>query len=361
VFASARIKISRTVELDEVLSAYKTGMQLCTDQAWKRRIKNNIKLHPFVYKKLKKTLPAQLAVSCIKQACGIVKKAKTIPNIKRASVRYNFPRAARIKGNELHLRCLKERVVIPFSVPVCFQNYFDTWNIKEGLLSVNRRGEMFFLFCFEKEAVAIKGRKKSIGIDLGITHTAVTSKAKFYSSKHSNKVNRKYAYLRGKLQAKGTRASKKLLKKVSGREQRFRAWRNHNVSKQIIGECKSTGVNEIVLEDLKGIRTRVEKKQRRTKTSGWSYAQLKNFIAYKAERAGIAIRYVNPFCTSKLCSKCGELGVRYRGGFSCERCGIKDINADWNAAKNISHPKLGLRQAHVNVPHSTIPTRTLVV
>jgi IS605 OrfB family transposase len=361
MFASAKIKIECTPELDEVLSAYTNGMQFCVDEAWKRSIKNNIKLHPFVYTELKKTLPAQLSVSCIKQACGIVKKAKTKPTIKRASVRYNFPRAARIKDNTLLLRCIQHRASVSLNIPNCFKHYFSTWNIKEGLLHADRAGRAYFTFCFEKEGVLSKKRKRSVGIDLGIRHTAVTSKAVFYSSKDSNRVNRKYAYLRAKLQAKGTRASKSLLKRISGREQRYRAWRNHTVSKSIVRDCNTTGVNEIVLEDLKGIRTSVSKKQRRTKVHGWSYAQLKSFIAYKAERVGIAVRLVNPFYTSKLCSKCGRIGLRHRGGFSCERCGIRSMSADLNAARNISSPKLDVRQALVNVPHSTTSTRTLVV
>ena len=103
---TAKIKIVPTNEVVATIDAYRKGLQFCVDTAWHKKIKNNVRLHPFVYPRLRKTLPAQLAVACIKQACGIVKKAKTKPLIQRASVGYNFPRSANLKGNVLVLRLL---------------------------------------------------------------------------------------------------------------------------------------------------------------------------------------------------------------------------------------------------------------
>ena len=63
--------IIKTIEL------YKQGLQHCVDVAWGMKIRNNVQLHPFVYQDLRKVgLPSQLSISCIKQSCGIVKKAK---------------------------------------------------------------------------------------------------------------------------------------------------------------------------------------------------------------------------------------------------------------------------------------------
>ena len=106
---SAKIKINATNEVIRTIKAYTKTLQFCVDNAWRRKIRNNVKLHPFVYKHLRKTLPSQLAVACISQACGMVKKAKNKPLIKKASVRYNFPRSANLKGDVLVLRLLKTR------------------------------------------------------------------------------------------------------------------------------------------------------------------------------------------------------------------------------------------------------------
>ena len=51
--------------------------------------------------------------------------------------------------------------------------------------------------------------------------------------------------------------------------------------------------------------------------SGWSFGQLQAFVAYKAERCGIKIEYVDPAYTSQTCAQCGALGVRRGDVFSC--------------------------------------------
>lgn len=59
---------------------------------------------------------------------------------------------------------------------------------------------------------------------------------------------------------KQTKSSKRKLKKVSGKERRFRADINHCVSKHLVEKAKDTNVG-IALEDLSGItkRTTVRK------------------------------------------------------------------------------------------------------
>ena len=83
--------------------------------------------------------------------------------------------------------------------------------------------------------------------------------------------------------------------------------------------------------------------------SNWSFFQLQSFIQYKAERKGIRFIRVNPHYTSQICHKCGRLGSRSSGCFSCH-CGLSLFNADLNAARNLAHPMLVERQAAVNQP-----------
>src|SRR3990167_8411174 len=97
--ASVPIKLKITEPIIKTIELYKQGLQFCVDTAWEMKIRNNIELHPFIYSKLRETLPSQLAISCIKQACGMIKKAKTKPFINKVSVRYNQPRSFSFKNN----------------------------------------------------------------------------------------------------------------------------------------------------------------------------------------------------------------------------------------------------------------------
>ncbi|MBR9703605.1 transposase, partial [Candidatus Woesearchaeota archaeon] len=283
---TAKIKIIATPEIIRTFKVYGKGLQFCINYAWKLKIKNNIQLHPFVYKRLRKTLPSQLAIACIKQACGIVKKAKTKPFINRVSMRYNFPRSASFKDNVLSLSTIKGRVKIPFSIPSCYQRYFTWGQPKESLLRIDKKNRCFFLFTFSKEVNAIKRNIRSqnfvLGVDLGVKRLAVLSDGEHIHGRNIRGVKRRYDFLRRKLQAKGTHSAIRLLKKVRGREKRFVAWANHNVSKRIV-EGFTGGV--IRLEDLEGIKK--QRGRRHNKMLGcWSYYQLQSFISYKAAIRG---------------------------------------------------------------------------
>lgn len=39
----------------------------------------------------------------------------------------------------------------------------------------------------------------------------------------------------------------------------------------------------------------------------WAFAQLGDFITYKARRAGVPVVYVDPAYTSRTCSRCGHV------------------------------------------------------
>src|SRR5262249_28121909 len=101
-----------------------------------------------------------------------------------------------------------------------------------------------------------------LGVDLGIIQLATTSDGEFlnYSAApkhaHINQVRACYSRFRAKLQKKGTKSAKRLLKKRSGREKRFAKDVNHCLSKALVSTAKGTG-RGIALEDLTHIRSRV--------------------------------------------------------------------------------------------------------
>ncbi|GIO38124.1 transposase [Paenibacillus sp. SSG-1] len=165
-----------------------------------------------------------------------------------------------------------------------------------------------------------------IGVDLGIANIAVDSTSEVFSGSKVNSIRARHRRLRKKLQAKGTKSAKRLLKKRRRKEQRFVRDINHCISKKIVEKAKGTR-SMIALEDLKGIRERTEKtvkKAQRAKHSSWAFYQLRQFIEYKARLAGVPVVLVDPRNTSRTCPECGLIDKKNRATrdtFHCQCCG----------------------------------------
>ena len=327
---SIPIKIKVNEVIVKTIELYKKGLQHCVDVAWGMKIRNNVQLHPFVYKDLRKIgLPSQLSVACIKQACGMVKKAKSNPIINKVSIRYNPPRSFSFKNNVLSISTIQGRIKIPIKIPNYALDYFG-WEIRESLLTQNK-GKYYFTFTFLKEdTINSQHCNRVLGIDLGVNKIAVTSEGKFYG-KNIKQLRVKHDKLVSVLQSKCTKASKRKLKKISGSWRRFMRWSNHNITSDIVGSLNNGDV--IVMEDLKGIR----KSARYNKwVHKWAFFEFQKFIEYKALAKGIRIVYINPAYTSKTCSICHNRDtIRHSGFIECKTCGHCS-DSDFGASKNIA-------------------------
>ncbi|MFJ3576069.1 RNA-guided endonuclease InsQ/TnpB family protein [Streptomyces rubiginosohelvolus] len=176
-----------------------------------------------------------------------------------------------------------------------------------------------------------------VGVDLGIVNIATASTGYRAAGRGLNRHRKRQLDLRKKLQAKGTKSAKRLLKKRSRKEARHTANVNHIISKTIVATAERTG-SGIALEDLTGIRSRVRlRKDQRTSLHSWSFHQLGQYIEYKAKRAGVPLVYVDPAYTSQQCSECGHIDRKNRvdqATFACRSCGAL-MHADDNASHNI--------------------------
>ena len=176
-----------------------------------------------------------------------------------------------------------------------------------------------------------------LGVDLGIVSLAVDSDGNTYTGADVERIRSKLARRKAGLQKRGTKAAKRKLKKLAGKEARFRRHANHCISKAIVGSAQRSG-RGIGLEDLKHIRRRVKaRRASRSRLHSWSFHQLQAFLAYKAKRAGVPVVYVDPRYTSQACSCCGTIDKKNRpdqATFLCIACG-HEAKADFNAAINI--------------------------
>jgi IS605 OrfB family transposase len=119
---------------------------------------------------------------------------------------------------------------------------------------------------------------------------------------------------------------------MRGRERRFQADVNHGIAKAVVNSDSDV----IAIEDLHIERTKDVGRRFNHHLGGWAFAQLGSFLRYKAEELGKRVVLVPPEYTSKMCSRCGNLGVRKRHEFHCPVCGLR-LNADLNGARNIAH------------------------
>ncbi|WSZ73507.1 transposase (plasmid) [Streptomyces chartreusis] len=186
-----------------------------------------------------------------------------------------------------------------------------------------------------------------IGVDLGIVNITATSTGYLAAGRALNQSRKRQPALRAKLQKKRTKSAKRRLKERSRREARHAANTNHVISKTIVTEAERTSAG-LSLEELTGIRTRVRLRKPwghlpaggwgRVALHSWAFAQLADFIVYKARRAGVPLVFVDPAYTSQTCAECSHADQRNRvdqGLFICRECGVV-AHADRNASHNIA-------------------------
>lgn len=180
----------------------------------------------------------------------------------------------------------------------------------------------------------------ALGVDLGVVNLAVTSDGDIHTSATIERNRAKHQRLRRDLQKCQTDSARRKLKQLAGKQARFQKDTNHVISKRIVSEAERTNCL-IGVEDLTHInqRTRVTGKEQRAKRSNWSFAQLREFLTYKAKRAGVPLILVNPAYTSQRCYVCGHTeraNRRSQVQFLCVECGYSN-HADHNASLNIAY------------------------
>ena len=299
------------------------------------RTKNKFRIQKLCYHDIKNRyrLPANLVVRAIARVSAS-KKPKTFNGL-------SFDLDARtfsFKNMKASMSSISGRLKgIPIDIGDYQRNMLDG---KPRPLSAkivyNKKHKCFFIHIAVDYIVKdIVPSGNIIGIDRGVYNIAYTTGELKFSGKqvmHKRKQNIK---IRASLQAKGTKGSKKLLKRLGGKEKRWMTDVNHNISRQIADNAGNGDM--LILEDLKYIRERLRlAKKQRTIVHSWAFAQLQAFIEYKSLEKGAVVVYVDPRYTSQRCSECGFVHRSNRNShkFICKACGYT-ANADYNASRNI--------------------------
>lgn len=338
--------------LRDTVKGFNFAASWLAGKAFQLRSANKIKLQQLHYRELRDSfgLSAQMAVRCIAQVCEAYKRDKNKqPRFrKHASMPYD-QRMMSFKGLDRVslLTMYSGRVVVP-CVMGKYQLERFTGAAGQSDLVLRKDGRWFLLVTVDLPNGTKTPVTDFIGVDFGITNIATTSDGEVFSGAEVERVRQRNHALRQTLQHKASKQSqagkrprsiRRLLKRKSGPEARFRQHTNHCISKALV--TSATGTQRgIALEDLQGIRKRVEKqfrREQRPKISGWSFFQLRQFITYKAQLAGVPVAVVDPRNTSRTCAECGHCAKANRKSqaeFECVNCHHSN-NADINAAINI--------------------------
>lgn len=359
-FSTVIIKIGDYMELNQTVVTFNHICQEIIDYGWENNTWNKNKLHFGTYTKIRKGYPnfsSALVQTARDQASNILKRSIKQKNkqkpIKKefSSIQYDkrclsIPFSKKI----ISISTLFGRIKFPFQIAKYYEKYKD-WKYTNAQL-IKRKDNTYYLNIQVNQSIPKKIQGNSVlGIDLGIKKIAVCSNNTFYNSKKFRNVKGKYQKLKSDLQSKGTKSTKKKLKKISGKENRFVKTVNHIISKQIV----NTDYNVFALENLKNISqiTKTHNRKLNRRIGNWSFAQLQNFITYKAERFGKSVVFVKPNYTSQQCSKCSHTEKSNRKGnvFKCKSCNF-ELDVDLNASRNIARiGRTDFLQGSVNNPN----------
>jgi len=353
---TAKIKLLPTPEqVDSLKRTLETANAACnyiSGIAWEKETFRQFSLHHLVYYDVRERfgLSAQMTERCIsKVADGYKLDRKRERNFrKRGAIAYDSRILSwKLEKGTVSIWTMDGRQRIAFAAGDRQRELMGSQKGESDLALVD--GAFYLLATCEVETPEPIEYTEALGVDLGVVNIATDSDGEVFSGGKVNGLRRRHAKLRGRLQSKGTRSAKRLLRKRRRKERRFAQDVNHSIAKRIVEKAEGTG-RAVALEDLKGIRDRttVRKRQRRQHHS-WSFYDLRQKIEYKAELAGIPVIQIDPENTSQMCPVCGCVDKRNRPNqatFSCVSCGFSG-HADTVAACNIAG------RAVVNQPNVT--------
>jgi putative transposase len=193
-------------------------------------------------------------------------------------------RNIRLRDDDVSISTIEGRMRLKVRIGEYQRARLQSGTVKSGILLCCRRDIRKFHL-----AVVVDSKDPPslcsgiLGVDLGIKNIAVDSEGRVYTDERVERIRTLSDELRGRFQQVGTKNAKRHLKKMSGRERRFKRDVNYCISKQIVSTAKGT-CSTIAMEDLTGIRGRSTVRWRqRDRHSKWAFLELRRFVEYKAK------------------------------------------------------------------------------
>jgi putative transposase len=212
--------------------------------------------------------------------------------------------------------------------------------IKTVTVSMNCAGKYYASLLFDDGLpdIEIKSEGKAVGIDVGLTHFAITSDgSKFDNPKHLKKrtknLKRKQQKLSRKQKGSNRRSkARRIVARVHEKIANSRKDFQHKLSRKLVNE------NQVIIVENLAVKNMVKNHCLAKSISDCGWSEFTRQLKYKAERDGkIYLEIGRFFPSSKTCHVClnqfGSLPLDVRS-WTCSSCGTKH-DRDVNAAINI--------------------------
>ena len=353
---TAKVQISVNADskvlLDETMSVYSDACNYVSDYVFRTHDLKQFSLNKVLYSTLREKfgLKSQMAQSVFKT---VIARYKTIlenqnewiqPSFKKPQYDLVWNRDYSITQNGFSVNTLNGRVKLPY-FSEGMSKYFDHTIYKFGTAKlVNKHGKYFLHIpvTYDVEESNISDICNVVGIDRGINFVVTTYDSKhksgFVSGKAIKQKRASYSKLRKELQMRQTPSSRRRLKAIGQRENRWMQDLNHCVSKALVENNPKHTL--FVLEDLSGVRNATEcvRTKDRYVSVSWSFYDLEQKLIYKAKQNQSTVIKVDPRYTSQCCPVCGHIEKANRNKkihlFTCKNCGYKS-NDDRIGAMNL--------------------------
>lgn len=354
ITAKVQIVVSDTdkVLLNKTMSVYRDACNYVSDYVFRTHDLKQFSLNKVLYSTLREEfgLKSQMAQSVFKT---VIARYKTIlenqnewirPSFKRPQYDLVWNKDYSLTQNCFSVNTLNGRMKLPYFTEG-MSKYFDRSIYRFGTAKLVSKHGKYFLHIpvtYDVEESSISDICNVVGIDRGINFVVATYDSNhtsgFVSGKTIKQKRANYSKLRKELQMRHTPSSRRRLKAVGHRENRWMQDINHQVSKALVESNPKHTL--FVLEDLSGIRNateRVKTKDRYVSVS-WSFYDLEQKLIYKAKQNQSSVIKADPRYTSQCCPVCGHTEKSNRNKkihlFTCKNCGYKS-NDDRIGAMNL--------------------------
>ncbi len=237
-----------------------------------------------------------------------------------------------------------------------------------------QRGCYYFSLVYKVQTPPKLSTGKAVAVDMGEIHPIVShdgDQTIIYNGREVRAIkqylNKFKAYIQSKMDRCVQRSNrwyriKRIKTKILAKLNAQLRDAEHKITSRFISDCIKAKADTIVIGKLKGIRKRAKfSKKSNQKVHQWAFARLQSMICYKAELAGLTVKFVSEAYTSQTCPQCGNRKKPANRNYHCNHCGfayhrdgVGAINL-WNKVSGfILSPVVGVMASPIGVrfhPH----------